>query len=104
MALQPVFAELSTFSWAFKTEIVSLSPVPPHKGLHNVTSSISLQILGPTNRITTVVPTTIAILRYKLQKGRGRKVTGRVSAILGVTGKAGVLMVERYEEEKQGRA
>lgn len=65
--------------------------------------SISLQILDQTNRITTVVPTSVAILRQKELKGRGRKVTGRVSAILEVTGKAGVLTGERDEEEKQGR-
>lgn len=44
------------------------------------------------------------MLRYKQQKGRSRKVTGRVSAVSEVTGKAGVLMGERDEEEKQGKA
>lgn len=83
--------------------IQSFSCTTHHKGLNGVILSIRLQILDQTNRIATVVPTSIAILKQKQQKGRGRKVTGRVSAILEVTGKADVLMGERDEEEKQGR-
>lgn len=89
MALQSVFAELSTSSQALKTEIVTVFLLyhSPQTTSHNTMLSISLQILDQTNRITTVVPTTTAILRYKQLKGRSRKVTGRVSAIWEVTKK-----------------
>lgn len=51
-----------------------------------------------------MIPTSATILRHKQQKGQDRKVTGRVSAILGVNRKGWCSNGGRDEKENEGRA